>query len=93
MRRRSRPPRHSAPSIRRPQPVIPGFIASSLTPPRATLSAAAAIHRMAEDMRDAAYREGGISVDELEALGFTPAQIKAHARDASRRAHALAVMT
>jgi hypothetical protein len=39
--------------------------------------------RMASDMREAAYREGGVTVDGLKLLGYTAAQIAAHA-DAAR---------
>jgi hypothetical protein len=93
MRRSGKPPRYSAPSIRRPQAAVPGFIATSLVKPRAAMNAADAVRQMAEDMRNAAYREGGINADDLETLGFTPEQIKAHGRAAARKAHALAAMT
>ncbi|WP_223967798.1 MULTISPECIES: hypothetical protein [unclassified Bradyrhizobium] len=45
---------------------------------------------MADDMRAASYREGGITEDDLERLGFTRSQIKAHAADARALAHQLA---
>jgi len=92
--RRGTPPRYSTPvNRRRPQPKIPGFIASSLIPPRAQMSDDDAMRRMAEDMREAAYREGGCSADDLEILGFTPEQIRTLSRAAARRAHALSAMT
>lgn len=93
MRRSNRPARYEAPTARHRQSDIPGFIATSLVKPRAAMNADDALRQMADDMRNAAYREGGINADDLEALGFTPDQIKAHGREASRKAHALSAMT
>ncbi|UGY14170.1 hypothetical protein HAP48_0037280 [Bradyrhizobium septentrionale] len=45
---------------------------------------------MADDMREASYREGGLTEDDLERKGFTRAQIKAHAADARALAQQLA---
>lgn len=73
--------------------VIPAFIDSSLVKPRAGLEGHAATAQLAEDMRQASQREGGISRDDLELLGWTPAQIDAHAGKARIRAQALAGMT
>lgn len=82
-------PRPSAASVLRPQPRIAAFIGSALVPPRAAMTDAEAIRQMAEDMRNASQREGGITEDDLEVLGFTRTQIKLLGRDAARRAQAL----
>lgn len=74
-------------------PSIPSFIATSFVKPRAAMSPAEATRQMAEDMRAAAYREGGISQDELETLGFTLAQIKTLGAAARQRAQLLATAT
>ncbi|CAM5403560.1 hypothetical protein AFEL58S_02075 [Afipia felis] len=75
-------------SILKPQPTIPGFIESTISKPRASLSDAAAIKQMASDMRDASMREGGITRDDLELLGFTPGQIDRCVTDARMLAQA-----
>ncbi|WP_316184673.1 hypothetical protein [Bradyrhizobium sp. SZCCHNRI1003] len=72
------------------QPTIAAFIDSALTLPRAGLSGSALIKRMAEDMREAGHREGGITEDDLLRRGFTSAQIKLHAADARALAQQLA---
>jgi hypothetical protein len=84
---------NTLPATRRLAPAygrVPDFIASSAVKPRAAMSASEAVRQMAEDMRQAEYREGGVSADDLEALGFTRAQIKTHGADARARAQALA---
>jgi hypothetical protein len=93
MRRTSRPPRPSARTAPRPFHNVPNFISTSLVPPRAAMSDDAATRQMAEDMRAAGYREGGISADDLETLGFTSEQIDRLGRAAARQAHALSAMT
>ncbi|MHC2241520.1 hypothetical protein [Bradyrhizobium elkanii] len=76
-----------APTI---QPTVPDYIDTALVKPRSPLSPSETVKRMADDMRAASYREGGITEDDLERLGFTRAQIKAHAADARVLAHQLA---
>lgn len=93
MRRNSRPPRPSARTAPRPFHNVPNFISTSLVPPRAAMTDEAATRQMAEDMRASAYREGGISADDLETLGFTSEQIGRLGRAAARQAHALSAMT
>ncbi len=66
----------------RPAATVPAFIDSSLVPARSQLSGAAAIARMAQDMREAAYREGGLTEDGMALLGWTAGQIKLHVVDA-----------
>lgn len=73
----------------RHQPAIPAFIDSSIVAPRADLSGDAATAQMADDMRVASQREGGISRDELEALGWLPGQVTAIAGKARTRAQQL----
>jgi hypothetical protein len=71
------------------QPAIPSFIDSSLVRPRASLSGAAITRQMASDMREAALREGGITRDDLEVLGWTSAQIDKYVAAAREQAQAL----
>jgi hypothetical protein len=70
-------------------PTIPDFIETALVGPRAMLSPSATVQRMAEDMRTSGDREGGITAEDLERLGFTPTQIKLHAADARSLAQRL----
>ncbi|MGJ4888904.1 hypothetical protein ACQR1Y_11960 [Bradyrhizobium sp. HKCCYLRH3099] len=72
------------------RPAIPAYIASALTPPRATLLSDRLITRMAEDMREAAACGTGITEADLLQKGFTAAQIKLHAPDARALAQRLA---
>jgi hypothetical protein len=65
----------SAPSVLRPQPQVPKFIATSFVQPRAAMPDSVAIGQMAEDMREGAYREGGVTEADLLVRGWTPAQI------------------
>ncbi|NEU95080.1 hypothetical protein [Bradyrhizobium uaiense] len=69
---------------------VPDYIDTALVKPRAPLSPSETVKRMADDMRAASYREGGITEDDLERLGFTRSQIKAHAADARALAQQLA---
>jgi hypothetical protein len=71
-------------------PSIPAFIDTALTGPRARLSPSETVRRMAEDMREAAYREGGVSEADLLGRGYTAAQIKLHVEAARARAQELA---
>ncbi len=82
-----------APSRIHPQPGIPGFIASAIAPIRANLTADAAIARMADDMRDASQREGGVTREDLELLGWTPQQVTDHGVKARTHAQMLSGAT
>lgn len=73
------------PAARRPAAAyfsVPGFIDSALVPPRSSLSPSAAVKRMADDMRQASHREGGVTSGDLESLGWTAGQVKTHGADA-----------
>ncbi|WP_438278121.1 hypothetical protein [Nitrobacter sp.] len=83
----------SGPSFFQPALTIPAFIDSALTRPRAGLSGEAATRVMAEDMRQAAQREGGLSRDDMLLLGWTAAQIETLVPAARERAQALAGLT
>lgn len=76
MRSSSRPRRMpGVTSTPRPRPTIPNFIDTSLVRARSALSDGEATRQMASDMREAAYREGGLTEHGLELLGYTPRQI------------------
>jgi hypothetical protein len=75
------------------QPSIPSFIATALVAPRATLPTGAAKRQMAEDMRQASQREGGISRDDLQLLGWTPLQIDTLAPAARQLAQSMSGMS
>lgn len=77
----------------KPPITIAPFIASSLVPARAGLDRAAAIRQMASDMREAAHREGGVTSEGLELLGYTPEQIASLVRPARVMANRLATLT
>jgi hypothetical protein len=49
----------------------------------------AIVAQMADDLRMFAANSGSVSEDDLELLGWTPAQIATYGRDATRRAYAL----
>lgn len=83
----------AGPSSFRPALTIPAFIDSALTPPRAALQGETATRVMAEDMRQAAQREGGLSRDDMLLLGWTCSQIDALVPAARQRAQALAGLT
>ncbi len=81
------------PAARRPQAAqaaVPDYIDTALVRPRAPLSPSETIKRMADDMREASYREGGLTEEDLERKGFTRAQVKAYAADARIMAQHLA---
>lgn len=81
------------PSLRRtlvPQLRVPTYIDTALVKPRSDLSPNETIKRMADDMRQAGYREGGITEGDLEQLGFTRGQIKTYGADARALAQRLA---
>jgi hypothetical protein len=82
-------------AVVRPQPPqgrVPAFIASAFVKPRAGMSDAEATRAMANDMLNAAYGEG-ITENDLEAMGYTRAQVKTLAPAARQRAHSLAGAT
>jgi hypothetical protein len=66
---------------------------SAFVPPRATLTGDTALRQLAEDMRQASQREGGVTRDDLELLGWTSAQLDATAAAARRLAQSLAELT
>jgi hypothetical protein len=77
------------PGISRPlsgQPVIPAYIDTALVKPRATLSPTETVKRMADDMRSS----DSVTDLDLEAKGYTRAQIKTHGADARQLAQQLA---
>lgn len=76
-----------------PQPVIPDYIKTSLVPARANLDPRQTVEQMASDMREAAYREGGLTREGLELLGYSTSQIDAHAAAARQMANQQAVMS
>jgi hypothetical protein len=94
MPRRSRCNRLTpAPSILPAQATVPGYIATALVAPRAGLKGAAATAQMAEDMRQAGHREGGITEGDLQLLGWTKGQIAEIGAAANIRAQQLAGAT
>jgi hypothetical protein len=89
-------PRHPRPGQPQPKPhfaAVSDLIDSALTSPRAGLSGQAAIKRMAEDMRQAAYREGGITEADLYLLGWTEDQLTTHCAAARQLADAMSGLT
>lgn len=76
-----------------PQPTIPGFIKTSLVRARAALSPLETVEQMASDMREAAYREGGLTREGLELLGYSSQQIDTHACAARQLANKQAVLS
>ena len=90
MRRRSANRLPAASGQIRPQSSIPSFIDSAIGKPRAQLEDGDAVHQLAEDMRAAYHREGGISRDELLGLGWEDRQLTSHAGKARTRAQLLA---
>lgn len=84
------------PAMRRPAlpyASVAKFIPTSMVPARSGLSGKAAIERMASDMREAAYREGGLTREGMELLGWTSSQIDSLAKDARTLANTQAVMS
>jgi len=76
-----------------PRPNIPDYIQTSLVPARAAMNDADARRQMANDLREGAMREGGVTRNDLEVLGWTPRQIDAHIGPARQSAQSLSVMT
>lgn len=84
------------PAARRPQPQIVSvspLIDSSLVRARSLLKGDAVVRTMASDMREAAYREGGLTEFGLELLGYTAEQITAHVPAARAMADQMAGAT
>lgn len=80
------------PGFSRPFPAraaVPAFIDSSFVAPRAAMTGMTAIRQLAEDFRQGAHREGGISRDDLQTLGWTRQQLDDHADAARIRAQQL----
>ena len=63
-------------TVFRPQPRIPDYIPTSFVQPRAAMPDTTAIGQMADDMREGAYREGGVTEEDLKVKGWTAGQIK-----------------
>lgn len=59
----------------RPQAVVSKLIDTCIVQPRCTMDRTTAIQQMASDMREASYREGGMTEHGLELLGYTDKQI------------------
>lgn len=76
-----------------PQAKVPSFIETSMVPARSGLDPVQTVERMASDMRECAYREGGLTREGLELLGYSGSQIDAHASAARRMANQQAVMS
>jgi hypothetical protein len=93
MSRRHRHTLSPAPTTIRAQAAVSALIDSALVKPRAGLTGGAATDRLADDMRQASQREGGISRDELEALGWTHAQLETLGSAARVKAQRLAGAT
>jgi hypothetical protein len=72
-----------------PTPSIPEFITTSFVQPRANLSGDRATSQLAEDMRQAGNREGGVSREDLQLLGWTGAQLDLLGEKARIRAQRL----
>lgn len=72
---------------------VPDYIQTSMVPARAGLNPSECVLRMASDMREASYREGGLTREGLELLGYTGLQIDAHVAAARKLANELAVMS
>lgn len=85
-----RPRRLPGRSTLRPDIVISPLIESSFVRPRAGLSGGAALRQLADDMRQTSSRDGGVSSDDLQLLGWTAAQLGTLAADARVLAQALA---
>ena len=75
---------------RKPQPEIASFIDTSLVKPRAGMKRDEAITQMASDMREAMYREGGLTEQGLQLLGFSDEQIATLVKPARELANTLA---
>lgn len=81
----------NAATIRQPTRDQRGFLKMSSSPylNRAGLAGANIIRaQMADDFRVIAANAGAVTADDLEILGWSPAQIETHARDARRIANA-----
>jgi hypothetical protein len=77
----------------RPQAHVPDFIATAMVKPRAGLKGDAAVTQLADDMRQAGQREGGVTETDLELLGWTKSQLIELGKSANIRAQRLAGAT
>lgn len=66
------------------------LIAGNAVKPRAPLKGREAVEQMADDMRVANARNGGVTEQEMSLIGWTPAQIATHGEAARVRAQKLA---
>ena len=73
-------------NARVPRPLI----SSNVFRPRSPLKGREAIEQMADDMRIAAARSGGVTSDDLALIGWSRAQILVHGDAARELAHRLA---
>lgn len=89
----SRDPRPGQPLPKPAYAAVSDLIDTALTPPRAGLSGQAAVKRMAEDMRQAGDREGGITEADLYLLGWTQDQLTIHCAAARALAQAMSGLT
>jgi hypothetical protein len=64
------------------------IVPTALPPARAALEGAAAIHQMAEDFRTMVTRDAGVTAYDLRRVGWTAAQISAHAEAARELGYA-----
>lgn len=71
------------------QAAVSGIIKSAVVPPRADLEGRTAMRQLAEDMRQASQREGGVSRDDLKLLGWTGTQLDLYGEMARTRAQSL----
>ncbi|QUS40598.1 hypothetical protein RPMA_18450 [Tardiphaga alba] len=65
-----------------PSITISALIDNSTVSARPDLRGKAAVEQMADDMRQFGQREGGVSRDDLELLGWTSQQVDLHSSDA-----------
>lgn len=70
---------------------VPGYIASALTVPRATMTGEKAVEQMADDLRVTETRSGSVTREDLEVLGWSGLQIDRHISAARKTAQSLSV--
>lgn len=76
----------------KPQPRISPLIDTCVVRPRCTMDRNAAIQQMASDMREASYREGGLTETGLQLLGYSDDQIAELVKPARALADRLAAV-
>jgi hypothetical protein len=72
---------------------ISPLIGTCVVAPRSTMDKATATRQMASDMREAAYREGGMTEDGLMLLGYSDQQIATLVKPARALADQLAALS